>query len=64
MTPGFVLENTSGGPVVTKWVPGAPHSSFWTGLKIPYDELIPIGTYRCSACGFLEMYARPEFRAQ
>ena len=30
---------------------------FWTGTKLPAKE-IPIGTYRCSSCGYLESYAK------
>lgn len=28
-------------------------------LKIRTKELIPTVTYRCTRCGFLEIYARP-----
>jgi hypothetical protein len=34
------------------------------GLKLPDEKLVPIGTYRCSSCGFLEQYARQEFAAK
>jgi hypothetical protein len=63
MEQGFVLDNTYGARVVSHWAPGAPLKSFWAGTKLPEGETIPIGTYRCAACGFLEMYARPEFAA-
>jgi hypothetical protein len=63
MQQGFVLDNTHGGRVVSQWVPGAPRESFWLGTKVPDDHL-PIGTYRCSSCGFLESYARTEFAAK
>ena len=64
MQQGFVLDNTHGARLVSQWGPGAPLKSFWTGMKLPEGDLIPIGTYRCSSCGFLESYAREEFAAK
>ena len=64
MEQGFVLDNTYGGRLVSQWAPGAPSRSFWTGTKLPEEGLIPIGVYRCQACGFLESYARSEFSAK
>jgi hypothetical protein len=63
MEQGYVLDNTYGSRSVTRWVKGAPMKSFWVGTTLPDDALIPIGTFRCTRCGFLEMYARPEFAA-
>ena len=34
------------------------------GAEVPKDKCVPVGPFRCSACGFLESYARPEFAAQ
>jgi hypothetical protein len=61
MVQGFVPEFPAGGALVNVWVEGPPEKSFWTGTKVPQDKCIPIGTFRCAACGFLESYARPEF---
>ena len=63
MEQGFVLDNTHGSRVVSQWVAGAPQKSFWVGTKVPDGKLVPIGTYRCLSCGFLESYAREEFAA-
>lgn len=52
---------THGGIHVSAWVEGPPEKSFWTGTKVPAEKRIPIGTFRCPKCGFLESYARPEF---
>ena len=49
---------------VSNWVEGAPIKSFWYGTKASADKYIPVGTFRCSTCGFLESYARPEFAAK
>ena len=64
MKQGFVLDNIPGGRIVSQWAEGAPLKSFWTGTKLPDEDFIPIGAYRCSSCGFLELYARPEFAAK
>jgi len=64
MEQGFVIDNTHGGRIVSQWVAGAPLKSLWQGTRVPHDGSIPIGTYRCSSCGYLEAYARPEFAAQ
>jgi len=64
MEQGFVLDNTYGARVVSHWAAGAPLKSFWAGTKLPDEKLVPIGTYRCSSCGFLELYARQEFAAK
>jgi len=61
MSQGFVLDNTHGGNVVSRWAAGAPQKSFWFGTKLPDEDLVPIGAFRCTSCGFLELYARPEF---
>ncbi len=64
MEQGFVLDNAHAARVVSQWAPGAPLKSFWTGTKVPDKETLPIGTYRCSSCGYLESYARSEFGAK
>jgi hypothetical protein len=61
MHQGFVLDNNQGARVVSQWAAGAPRKSFWLGTKLPDEDLVPIGTYRCSSCGYLELYARREF---
>lgn len=64
MEQGFVLDYTHGGRVVSHWAAGAPLKSFWVGTKLPDEKLVPVGTYRCSSCGYLEQFARPEFAAK
>ena len=65
MEQGFILDFAHGGArLVSQWAPGEPHKSFWMGTKLPEDKLIPIGTFRCESCGYLESYAREEFAAQ
>src|SRR5262249_10050908 len=62
MEQGFVLDNTHGGNLVSHWARGAPLKSLLFGTKRPEAQL-PIGTFRCSSCGYLEAYAREEFAA-
>lgn len=64
MVQGFVMDNTSGGRLVSHWAEGVPQRSFWGGTKMPDEKLIPIGTFRCKSCGFLEAFARPEYAAR
>ena len=63
MAQGFVLDYTHGGRLVSQWAAGAPLKSIWLGTQRPAG-VIPIGTYRCSSCGYLESFARPEFAAE
>ena len=62
MEQGFVLDHTYGGRLVSRWAPGAPQKSFWNGTKLP-DDSVPIGSFRCESCGYLELYARHKFAA-
>ena len=64
MEQGFILDNAYAAHVVSQWVAGPPLKSFWSGTKIPSEGLVPVGTFRCAKCGYLESYARPEFAAK
>ncbi|MFY9345290.1 MAG: hypothetical protein WAT39_22560 [Planctomycetota bacterium] len=64
MQQGFVIDNNENSRFVSHWAAGAPRETFWTGTRRPEQEPIPIGTFRCAACGFLESYAAPEFAAR
>lgn len=64
MERGFVLDMSHAARLVSQWGRGAPQKSFWMATKAPDDATVPIGTFRCATCGFLESYARDEFAAQ
>ena len=65
MVQGFIFDHHAGGKrLVNTWVEGAPEESFWRVTKIPVDKCLPVGVFRCSGCGFLKSYARPEFAAK
>jgi len=63
MVQGHVLDTTYGGNLLSRWSPGPPKNYFWTGILNTFPK-IPIGTFRCQSCGFLESYARKEFAAK
>lgn len=62
---GFIFDRADGGARrVINWVEGAAESTFWTVTKVPKDKCIPVGTFSCSDCGYLESYAHTEFAAK
>ena len=56
MDEGFILDNTYGARVQIEWVRGAPELSRLTGVKLKGKEHLPVTTFRCQACGYLESY--------
>lgn len=65
MERGFMPDPIQGGLLVSQWIRGTPHKSFWGGVKPELgSDRIPVGVFRCQSCGFLEFYARDEFAAQ
>ena len=58
MERGFVADKAHYSvPETQKWVEGPPERSFWTGLKMKDRDVLPVATYRCERCGYLESYA-------
>lgn len=61
MREGFILDR---GDLEVRhsstWVEGAPKKSLWLGTRITGREMLPISTFRCVECGYLESYARGE----
>ena len=60
MEVGFVPDLREGGSSQQVWSPGKPRKSFWTGLKMKAAQLLPVKTFRCRKCGYLESYALPK----
>ena len=53
MVQGFIIDfYGSKFSRVSNWVEGAPEKSFWRVTKVPPEKCIPVGVFRCSACGF------------
>jgi hypothetical protein len=63
MIQGFIADFADMGQNanVSTWVEGPPQMSLLFGTKTPTAKRVPIGTYRCSSCGYLESYARSDF---
>jgi hypothetical protein len=57
MEEGFVLDRTYGANLQASWVEGRPAKSFWAGMKLKGLVNLPITTFRCSGCGYLESFA-------
>ena len=58
METGFLIDVGYGQTAVPNWVAGEPVSSFWSaGLKLRGKDKLPVTTYRCRRCGYLESYA-------
>ena len=64
MVQGFMFESHGPRRMVSSWVEGPPEKSFWQSAKVQAEKCVPVGTFRCSGCGCLESYARPEFTAR
>ncbi|MBX3378341.1 MAG: hypothetical protein KF678_15200 [Phycisphaeraceae bacterium] len=59
MEEGFILDGTHGpSNRVSLWVRGLAEKGFFRGVKTWKKTKIPVTTYRCQSCGFLESYAR------
>jgi hypothetical protein len=59
MEVGYLLEKGENNrKSQATWVEGAPEASFWTGMKTGDRRQLPVLTYRCRQCGWLDFYAR------
>ena len=62
MESGFIRDRAAGAAnLQSKWVEGPPTASFWPGDRVNMQgrEPVPVTTFRCGACGYLESYATP-----
>ncbi len=60
MEPGFLMDRDYSMPGVAQWVEGQPEHSIWYGVKTKGHDVHPVTSMRCTRCGMLELYARPE----
>lgn len=58
MEEGFIVDHSHAINMQAEWVEGTPRKSFWTGVSIRGRRRLPVVTYCCPACGYLESYAR------
>jgi hypothetical protein len=56
MEQGFIPDATDNTTKVTNWVEGQPQKR-WYGLKTRGLRKVPIESWRCGRCGYLENYA-------
>ncbi len=55
---GFVADKAHYSvPETQNWVEGVPERTFWAGIKLKGKEVLPVMSYRCERCGYLESYA-------
>ena len=54
---GYVPDNGYGAIHAPAFHPGKPDKRWW-GVKMDKKALIPISTYRCARCGYLESFAK------
>jgi hypothetical protein len=57
MEVGYVVDANHSGYQQQNWSAGEPEPSFWMGLKLAKDQIVPVTTLRCPKCGYLESYA-------
>jgi hypothetical protein len=67
---GYTLDMSHGATYTGQWAKGSA-KRWWLSIFQPViianpkiEERIPIGTFRCRSCGYLESYAREEFHPQ
>jgi hypothetical protein len=61
MEPGFMLERGHGpSDQQVRWVEGEPTPRlFFSGVKLGGRHPMPVTTFRCDRCGYLESFATP-----
>jgi len=57
MREGFLVDSTHNSRRVARWAEGAPEYWFFRALKLRGRRQLPIRTFRCTKCGFLESWA-------
>ena len=66
MVSGFIRDRAAGAAnLQAKWVEGDPTPSVWFGDRVNIEgrEPVPVTTFRCVSCGYLESYAISAERA-
>jgi hypothetical protein len=65
MIQGFLMDRGHYNAVsVGEWVEGHPKKSFWVGTRAPKKNRKHIGAFRCSSCGYVELYAMDFFKPE
>ena len=62
MVQGFTADFIGCTALVSRWFKGRPKVAMWMPIKA--RKAIPIATFRCPGCGYLEHYADTRFKAE
>ena len=62
MEAGYLLEYKSIDRFPTFWIEGHLERSFFASAKIRGKKIRIVESFRCTNCGFLELYAREEWK--
>jgi len=62
MEVGYLLDQTYMNMVPTLWIKGLLERSFFRLAKIRGKTKRMVLSYRCGECGFLELYAKDEWK--
>ncbi len=57
MREGFLIDRAKNATRVAHWAEGPPETWFLGILRLRGRRQLPIRTFRCSKCGYLESYA-------
>ena len=58
MERGHIPDVGHGQVVLSSWAPGEPvRQRFFGGIKYRSKAVLPITAYRCTGCGYIELYA-------
>lgn len=57
MQEGFVMDEAYSTRPAAHWIAGKPIQGFFGSIRVKGKDHLPIQTYRCSKCGYLEWYA-------
>ena len=63
MARGFIPDAGHGQVFIAGWHEGVPRKALVRKTKVDLRQGIPIAAFKCSECGYLEMYADPSFGA-
>lgn len=55
---GFIADATYIAVLMQVWYSGKYNPSWWGGLRLRKRKTYYVQTMRCTACGFLEQYAK------
>ena len=58
MTIGVLLNGVQSGQQLPRWVEGIPDTIFGN-LKLRNRPTLPVTSFRCQACGYVEFFAPP-----